>query len=204
MKKMFRRRFLQIAGIVVLSATLGARATPAAAVEPDDFIRNMGREAIDSLTGRNLTQEEREERFREILQRAFDMRTIARFTLGRYWRIASQKEREEYVALFEDFIVQAYATRFKDYDGQGFEVGKVHDINEKDRLVISEIVQPNGPPIRVNWRVRGKNGLRIVDVVVEGISMGITQRDEFASVIRNSGGKIEGLLAALRKKTGKE
>ncbi len=201
-KTMIRRRFLHISGIVALSTMLSFGAAPATAAEPDEFIRDMGREAINSLTGRDMTTMERHTRFREILQRAFDMRTIARFTLGRYWRIASKKERDEYVALFEDFVIQAYAARFKDYHGHRFEVGKVHDINEKDRLVVSEIVQPKGPPVRVNWRVREKNGLRIIDVVVEGISMGITQRDEFASGIRNNGGQIEGLLSPPRKKTG--
>ncbi len=200
---MIRRRFVHIAGMFAVIATLGLGAGHAMAVEPDEFIRNMGREAIASLTGQNVDQKVRKQRFRRILERAFDMRAIARFTLGRYWRIASKEERDEYVSLFEDFIVQSYALRFKDYDGENFEVGKVHDINESDRLVISEIVQPRGPPIRINWRVRGRKGLRIVDVVVEGISMGITQRDEFAAVIRSNGGKIEGLLAALRKKTGK-
>lgn len=201
---MIRRRFLSITGIFTVSTMLWLGTGAAFAVEPDDFIRKLGREAIDSLTTSESSKSERESRFREILKRAFDMRAIARFTLGRYWRIASKDERQEYVELFEHFIVQAYATRFEGYNGDQFEVGKVHDINKRDRLVISEIVQPNGPPIHVNWRVRTSNGLRIVDVVVEGVSMGITQRDEFAAVIRSSGGKIEGLLAALRKKTGRE
>ena len=200
---MVKRRLLRATGIFALSVVLTLGSGAALAVGPDDFIRDMGREAIDSLTAQDVTRPEREKRFRDILRRAFDMRTIARFTLGRYWRIASKKERQEYVALFEDFVVQAYATRFKAYNRQTFQVGKVHEINKMDRLVVSKIVQSNGPPIRVNWRVRSGNGYRIVDVVVEGISMGVTQRAEFASVMRNNGGKIEGLLAALRKKTGR-
>ena len=202
-RTMVKRRFLLVTGILSVSAvlTLGTGAAPA--VGPDDFIRDMGRKAIDSLTAQDLTKPEREKRFRDILRRAFDMRTIARFTLGRYWSIASKKERQEYVPLLEDFIVQAYTTRFKGYNGQTFQVGKVHEINEKDRLVVSRIVRFKGPPIRVIWRVRSSNGYRIVDVVVEGISMGITQRAEFAAVIRNNGGKVEGLLAALRKKTAR-
>ena len=202
-RTMVKRRFLLVTGILSVSAVLTLGAGAALAVGPDDFIRDMGRKAIDSLTAQDMTRPEREKRFRDILRRAFDMRTIARFTLGRYWSIASKKERQEYVPLLEDFIVQAYTTRFKDYNGQTFQVGKVHEINEKDRLVVSRIVQFKGPPIRVIWRVRSSNGYRIVDVVVEGISMGITQRAEFAAVIRNNGGKVEGLLAALRKKTAR-
>lgn len=202
-RTMVRRRLLFVTGILFVSAVLTLGAGTALAVGPDDFIRDMGSKAIDSLTARNITRPEREKRFRDILRRAFDMRTIARFTLGRYWSIASEKQRREYVPLLEDFIVQAYTTRFKDYNGQTLEVGKVHQINERDWLVVSRIVQSKGPPIRVNWRVRSNNGYRIVDVVVEGISMGITQRAEFAAVMRSNGGKVEGLLAALRRKTAR-
>lgn len=201
---MMNRRLFFISCIVAVIAGHGLQAQTALAVGPAEFIRDMGREAIDSLTAHNLTTNERQKRFRDILKRAFDMRTIARFTLGRYWRVASKQERQEYYGLFEDFIVQAYAIRFQDYSGQAFEVGKVQEINKRDKWVLSKIIQPKGPPIQIHWRVRSGNGHRIVDVVVEGISMGITQRDEFASVIRNSGGKIAGLLDALRKKTGKK
>jgi len=203
-KDMMSRRRFAVTGIFAIAVVLTLGSAPARAVGPAEFIRNMGQEAIDSLTGRDVSQAEREKRFRRILKRAFDMRAIARFTLGQYWRIASKKERQEYVELFEDFVVQSFAIRFKNYDGGSFQVGEVHDVGRKDKLVVSRIVRPKGPPIRVNWRLRGSTRYRIVDVVVEGISMGITQRDEFASVIRNNGGKVEGLLAALRKKTGKK
>jgi len=199
-----RRSFSTAAGAlfcIVMFGTEPARA--AETVEPVAFIEDIGREAISSLTERELSVQERQARFRKIFKRAFDIRTIARFSLGRYWRIASKPEREEYVGLFEDFIVQAYAHRFKDYNGESFEVGKVHQINDRDTLVLSQLRRPQGSPIQVHWRVRGSGKLRIVDVVVEGISMGITQRAEFASVIRNRGGKVAGLLTALREKTGK-
>ena len=175
-KDMISRRHFAVTGIFAIAVVLTLGSAPARAVGPAEFIRDMGQEAIDSLTGRDVSRAERENRFRRILKRAFDMRAIARFTL----------------------------IRFKDYNAESFQVGKVHEVGKRDLLVVSEIARPRGPPIRVNWRVRGSNSYRIVDVVIEGISMGITQRDEFASVIRNSGGKIEGLLDALRKKTGRE
>jgi phospholipid transport system substrate-binding protein len=106
--------------------------------------------------------------------------------------------------LFGEFVVQAYSFRFKDLSGEAFRVGKSRELNARDTLVFSRFVRVNGEPVRVNWRVR-RNGekYRVVDVVVEGMSMLITQRDEFAAVINSAGGKIEGLLAALRRKTGK-
>ncbi len=175
----------------------------AIAANADDFIRSAGARTFESLS-KELTDEERTDRFREILRDTFDMKTIARFTLGRYWRVASKKQREDYVGLFEEFIVQAYSHRFKDLSGQTFEVKRSQELNARDRLVLSEVkVKQGKPPVRVNWRVRLRDdAYRVIDVVVEGVSMSITQRDEFAAVIRQSGGKIEGLLAALRRKTG--
>jgi phospholipid transport system substrate-binding protein len=170
---------------------------------PDEFIRSVGQNAIDSLTDKAITQDQREERFRKILNAKFEVKLLARFTLGRFWRRATEMQQKEYTSLFEDFIVKAYAGRFADYKGGNFVVGKIRNINERDNLVQSNVVLTDGRKIPVDWRVRNGKELKIVDVSVEGVSMAITQRDEFSSIINQNGGKIDGLLAALRKKTGK-
>ena len=174
-----------------------------AAGEPDEFIRSVGQNAINSLTNKEITQAQREDRFRKILNYRFELKLLARFTLGRFWRRASEKQQKEYTGLFEDFIVKAYAARFADYKGENFVVGKVRNINERDNLVLSEVILADGRKIPVHWRVRNGKQFKIVDVLVEGVSMAITQRDEFSAIINQNGGKIDGLLAALRKKTGK-
>ena len=201
---MARRRIRTFALILAFFSVALPGARPAFAAGPDDFIRDMAKDAIESLADQEIDSEERERRFRDIIKRAFDMRVVARFALGRYWRVASKPQREEYLGLFEDYIVKTYAARLKLKNGKNFRVGKTLVINKLDKLVLSEIAQPKGQPVKLNWRVRGDNDYRIVDVIVEGISMGITQRDEFASVIRNKGGKLEGLLSALREKTGRK
>ena len=168
----------------------------------DEFIRQVGNEAIQSLTDKSLDDQQRKDKFREILNRTFKIRLIARFTLGRNWRKATETERNEYVRLFEEFVVLAYAARFRDYSGEDFRVSSVRDINSRDKLVNSKLVLKDGRAIPVHWRVRGGEHYKIIDVLVEGVSMAITQRDEFAAIIDQNGGKVEGLLAALRKKTG--
>lgn len=179
---------------------------PGAAIASDagDFIRSTATEAIQLVAAKNISDGERTERFRALFSRTFDTPVIARFVLGRYWRKASDTQRHEYLQLFGEFVVQAYSFRFKDLSGKALRVGKSRELNARDTLVFSRFVRVNGEPVRVDWRVR-RNGekYRVVDVVVEGMSMLITQRDEFAAVINSAGGKIEGLLAALRRKTGK-
>ena len=183
---------------LLLALPQGVKATD----DASDFIRKVGQNAINSLTNKEVTQAKREVLFRKILHQTFDLRLIARFALGRFWRRASRAQQKEYVTLFEDFIVKAYAARFADYKGENFIVGKVRNINDRDDLVQSEVVLENGRKILVHWRVRNGKSLKIIDVLVEGVSMGITQRDQFAAIINQNGGKIDGLLSALHKKMG--
>jgi len=197
-----RTVLLSVAFLAGLALPLAAGPSAGAMTDANAFVREMGKEAIDSLTSKTLTDRERETRFRSIFERSFDIPIIARATLGQYWRIATPEQRKEYVTLFEDFVVQAYAARFKDYSGESFKVGQTRVLNDREKLVGSEIIRPNDqPPVKVQWRLRGNSDYKVVDVIVEGISMLITHRDEFAAVIQQNGGKVEGLLADLRKKT---
>ncbi len=195
---MYSRRFFAVGLIVAAFAFSAAR--PAVAAGPEDFIRSIGATAMKTLTEKGISDEEREKRFRKILTENFDLPEIAKFTLGVYWRSATEQERKEYEKLFEDFVVKSYAYRFKDYDGEQFRVTQVVEVSATDKIVQSEIARSGAPPIRMNWRVRGHDPYKIADVVLEGVSMLTTQRDEFTAVIRNNSGKVEGLLAALRQR----
>lgn len=182
---------------------LFALTSTAIAASPSEFIRLAGDRTFQSLGDNGITEIERQKRFRSILTEIFDIPTIGQFVLGRYWRVTTDKQKTEYLNLFEEFVVQAYSNRFKELGDKKFAVGNTQPLSEEDTMVLTEISESKGPPIRVNWRVRNlPQGLKVVDVQVEGVSMSITQRDEFASVIRNRGGTIEGLLTALREKTG--
>ena len=191
------------AALLVAAALLVPAAPPAVAGGAEAFIQSTADRVFTSYAG-EITDEQRAKTFRDILTATFELKTIARFTLGRYWRVASSDQRKEYRRLFEDFLVLAYANRFRDLGGVKLRVASVVRINKRDQLVQSE-VDPGGgrPPIRIGWRVREtRHGHRIVDVIVDGISMSVTQRDQFAAAIRSSGGKLDGLLAMLRDKTG--
>ena len=136
----------------------------------------------------------------EILQKNFDVHAIGRFALGTHWKDASEAQQEEYMKLFEDMIVQTYTTRFEDYSGQTLKVDGSTPYNEKDSIVSSQVLQKDGPPINLQWRIRNEDGaLRVVDVIVEGISMSITQRSDFSATIQNGGGNIDTFLSSMRE-----
>lgn len=196
-------RFSFVAALLL--AGMMFTANTASAAEAGDFIKVAAERTFAQLGKKELSDAEREKRFRTLLTETFDLPTIARFTLGRYWRRATDKQKVEYVKLFEDFVVLAYSNRFRDLTGKKFKINTVSQLNERETLVASHIMLPGKPPVRVGWRVRNSNdAFKITDVSVEGISMSVTQRDEFASVIRQSGGRVAGLLRALKKKTGQD
>ena len=149
-----------------------------------------------------MADAERETRFRALFRTKFDVERIGRFTLGKHVRRADEKQLAEFLRLFEDFIVVTYASRFSEYSGESFEIRSIRAEPGRDTLVLTEIMRPTGgPPYRVDWQVREREGiLKIIDVKVEGVSMSVTQRAEFSSVIQRQGG-VDGLIEQLRAKT---
>jgi len=181
---------------------VSANAAQSSDVTAQLFIEGLADEAVQALTAEGVTREERVTRFRELLSHNFDVPVIGKWVLGRYWRTATDGEKEEYLKLFEDYVVITYVERFDQYSGEVIKVVKSVADPGKDALVFSEIHRPTGgEPIRIDWRVRSHSDIyKIIDVYVEGISMSQSQRKEFTSVIRANGGTVAGLLDVLRKK----
>lgn len=191
---------LVLAVLVILLPGLSHAATSAA--EARAFIVTLADEAIAALTPPDISREERERRCRELLRANFAVETIGQFVLGRHWRAATPDERNEFMSLFEQFVVGTYADRFSRYTGQKLDVYDATTEPETgDVFVKSQIERAGGAPVQVGWRVRQMpDGLKIVDVSIEGVSMGVTQRSDFASVIRNNGGTLAGLIDEMRKR----
>lgn len=188
--------FIAVAFVVVRPAAAAGDADPAASA----FMQTLGNDAIHELTDPAVPTPERQARFRRLLSEHFDMAAIAKFVLGRYWRTATEAQRAEFQTLFEDFIVGSYSARFSEYRGEAFKVVGSNAETGGTVLVHSKIDMPTSEDIRVDWRLRGRGAdFAIVDIIVEGVSMAVTQRSEFASVIQSRGG-VDGLIEALRTK----
>lgn len=165
------------------------------------FIQSLVDEGISFLTSTNLDEAKRKEAFEKLLSTKFDLKTIARFSLGKYWRQTPEKQKNEYIKLFESMIIDVYSNRFSDYDGQELNVKDARPEGKYDYIVHSMLIPAEGPQIRVDWRVRTKNGqTKVIDIIVEGVSMALTQRSDFASVIQRGGGDVSVLLEHLRNR----
>ena len=167
------------------------------------FIENMGSEAIRFLGDNNLSQADKRQKFDSFLNEHFAMDNISRFVMGPYWKKMSESQRTEYEDLFKKMVVEIYSQRFSEYDGQKLVVTSATPQGENTYNVLSEIVSPNGEKVPVSWRVRDKDGTqKIVDVSVSNVSMAISKKSEFSSIIQRGGGDPAVLIKHLKEKVG--
>ena len=202
---MKRREFLTTIAVVAAAPTCAAaqsRTSGSSVPEAEALVGGLAERGVTELTGQGTAQSERARRFRTMLTQDFDVPTIARFVIGRYWRIATEQERQEYMSLFVDTLVGIYATRFAEYQGEQVRVTGSRTSTEGDILVASDFVRAGqNQPAKVDWILRRDgSGFKIVDVRVEGVSMAVTQRDEFASIIQRGGGQVSALLQTMRQR----
>lgn len=187
-----------LAAAVVLSWSGPVRADDG---EARAFIQKLADDAMKTVAVKNIANDERNQRFRSLFVEAFDLPEVGRLVLARYWRVATPAQQQEFLRLFEDIQVYTWAKRFSDYAGDGLEILGSQAEGEGDLLVDSRIKRSGQDPIAVAWRVhQTATGWQVLDIKVEGTSMALTHRSEYGSVIQASGGQVEGLLAAMRKK----
>ena len=193
-----RRDFvaLSLAATAVNSASAGAQDWRNS---PTGLVERFAQLGITDILGAAISRREKTDRFRTLFKDFFDIPTIGRFVLARFVRVATPEENEKFAALFEDVIVYTWSRRFGEYKGQSFKVKDSGPDGDDGALVNSDIVGNDGQPFSVAWRLRKRdNGFRVVDVIIEGVSMAITYRQEYATIIQQNGG-MAGLLAQMQK-----
>jgi phospholipid transport system substrate-binding protein len=196
---MMCRRFFTISGFA-LGAALAPSLPAAADTDAVEFIDSLGNQALEVIRdGTSLSQ--KQTYFHQLFSQDFDLSAISRFVLGSHWRVASEAERQEFQRIFEDHVMMIYGPRHAEYRAQSLKVmGK--RLDPDGLTVTSQIIRPLGvAPIPVNWRLSVSDCLyKISDIVIDGISMAMTQRSEFAQMIQRNGGQTESLLAAMRQR----
>ena len=193
----FAAVFLIMAPIMAMTSAPAALAGQAE--DASDFIKNLGDETVATLAATDVSKDERIAKYQVLVERSFAMKTIARYVLGRNWRAATPEQQAEYLELFHAFVIDNYASKLDSFSGTVFRIVEVQVLDEKDTIVSTEVRSPDNPPVLIGYRVRTRDGkFRIVDVIVEGVSLVATQRSEFASVVDRKG--IEGLLELLRER----
>ncbi len=195
------------AGLAIAMLLISLAPTAAqAANDAGKFLVSFGEQAAEELRNEALSPEARERRFRELFRDAVDIPAIGKFILGRHWRRASAQEQSEFLAVFEDAAAQRILPMFTgqsdEYAGKSFDVV---DVRRSERqvghvFVRTRVERPEGPPVEIVWRIRERDErYKVLDVMLEGISMSLTLRDEYGSVIKQRG-SVMALVELLRQK----
>jgi phospholipid transport system substrate-binding protein len=198
---MLRRGAFWFAAFLML-LTLTPAARLAAATDPQAVVTDFGNSALSMLADASLSQAQKRDRFHALLDQDFDFAQVSRFVLGRYWQSANDDQRKRFAAAFENYVVAAYSNRFNDFIGTTFKVmGQVPQGSDAV-LVHTDVSRHNGgPPAHVDWRVvRVDDGYKIAEVSIDGISMSLTHRQEFAAVMERNGGNINDLIAQIEQR----
>jgi phospholipid transport system substrate-binding protein len=187
--------------VAVVIVTL-TRPHVARAADPASIVTELLANALGMLGDKNLSESNRAEKFRVLLEQYFDVPRIAHFVLGSYWDSASDAERQTFMHLFEQWIVAAYAQGFNAYNGEVLKVTGSRVASENTVIVTSEIVdQAGGSGTKVEWVLRRDNqSFKIVNINVEGVSLVVTEREQIQAVIAHSGGTVSGANDALQEK----
>ena len=195
------RRAVLLAGLG-LGLGLGLALPASAQIDPTRavaFIQTTGDDLVAALNSPSMTLPQRRDRVAAILRQAVDMEGTGRFILGRWWRVATPAEQQEYLRLFEETLIRNLAGRFGEFQGVRFSLGRSQQRTEDDALVTTIVERPGSPALNLDWRVAEVNGQpRVVDLVAEGTSLRLTQRSEYSSVVQRGGNQVSALLVAMR------
>jgi len=171
------------------------------AIEADVFIQSVVNRAAKTLGG-NLTKEERIEKLKDIARETVDIDGIGRYTLGSYKNKITDSQMIEYRALFKEYFLKSFSSRLAEYSNPEIEVVSKKKLNENYTMVSSILVSTEKrPEVKIDWRVSTKNpdSPLIMNLVIEGLSLARTQKEEFSSIIQSNDGDINALFSTLKK-----
>lgn len=163
------------------------------------MVQDVGDDVLAVLKDDSLTNRAKLEELIQLLEGPIDIDLVARLILGRHWRAASPEQQAEYLELFRAYALDSIASKLHLYQGQQYEITSARVLSERDALVTTRILSDRRPPLQIDWRLREIDGALVaIDVIVENVSLVVTQRSEFSSVVERQG--IDGLLAELRSR----
>jgi phospholipid transport system substrate-binding protein len=181
------------------AVTAGVNPVAALAQEGDasQVVSQFAQKGIADVLQANIPKAQKSDRFRALFKQFFDIPAIARFTVGRFWRTGQPDEQTKFEAAFEDVIVYTWTRRFSEYNGQTLKVQSTAP-DGPDGAIVNSTIEGNDRPVAVAWRLRKRaDGWRVVDVIIEGVSMAVTYRQEYATVVAQQGG-FAGLVSQVQ------
>ena len=170
-------------------------------IEPDVFVQSTVNRASDTLGG-NLSKEERIEELKKIAKDTVDIRGVGFYSLGKYRKGLNDSQKKKYIDLFEKYFLKSFSSRLAEYSNPEIEVISKKKLNENYTMVSSILVgTEQRPEVKIDWRIYTKNPENplIRDLIIEGLSLARTQKEEFSSIIQSNDGDINALFSTLKE-----
>lgn len=162
------------------------------------FVNNLVDDVINNVLTTNESKEEKSKKFEDYMLKAVDTEAIARTVLAQYWRTATPKERDDFIEAFKNMAIKMTAERFGMYKGQEVKFHSERPAQGKNQVFVESSISSDDKPIQVMWRVREKDGkYTVLDIIVEGVSMTLTYRNEYTSYLQNH--SINDLITELNR-----
>lgn len=190
-------------GLFMLAGTANADIN---AAEAENFVKNTTQEGLVGIINAKASQAERDARFEKLFNSALDLKFIGRFVLGRYWKTASDEQRDRFIDVYRKLNVKTWSKRFDEFKGKEFIFKGTSPSSSANQIFVNSVVpMEQAQPATVVWRVKEENGkFKIVDIIIENVSLAITARNEYTAFIKKSPDGLNGLIADLEKKIAQE
>ncbi len=184
-----------LCGLFLLTQTAFGATDPAV-----EYVNKLTDDVIENVLASPAPMTEKLSSFQQKFHEALDLKYIGQFVLGVYWRTANQTQRDAFLNAFMDFTTKSWADKFNMYTGQKITFQGAQKA-QKGQIFVNSTVQ-NNPPAVVVWRLREKDGqYKIIDIIVEGVSMAMSYRNEYASFLQNNNGDLTKLTQTLNEKS---
>lgn len=166
------------------------------------MVQDLTKEGIEKIINSSDSAEEKNKIFRKLFTENLDLDFIGKYVLGRYWRTATPSQKKEFIDLYKEFNVKTWSARFDEFKGKEFIFDGTSAANNPNQIFVdTSVPMQEGKPASVKWRVSNVNGkLKIIDIIIENVSLAQTARNEYTAFIAKSPKGIDGLLENLRSK----
>lgn len=175
------------------------------AAQAEAFVEKVTKEGIEEIINANVSQTVKDQRFEKLFNNALDLNFIGQFVLGRYWRTATPEQKKGFVNAYRELNIKTWSKRFDEFKGKKFIFKGTSPSNSANQIFVNSLVpMDQGEPAKVVWRVK-QNGdkFKIVDIIIENVSLAITARNEYTAYIKSAPGGIDDLIKDLQNKTNK-
>ena len=189
-------------GAVLAPCGLSPIAAAHAQASDAAFVQTLGNKLTTIVNGSGSIAEKKAAVL-PMLSQDVDVDAIGRFCMGRFWRLATPAQQQQYLTLFHQVLVNSITSKLGDYRGVSIAVGQA-TAEDGDSLVPTVITRPGQPVANVQWKVSDASGEpKVVDIVAEGVSLSLTQRSDYASYLAHNGNRIQALIDALTRQVSR-